>query len=256
MIRTDKSVLAEKIKANIYVAICCAIFIFLTNAVWTGGFQWAYGVPGHSISALIIMALFLRIYLKSKPHLATFILVYIFTSIPFYFLSTAQNFIGLERSLKIQARTITDGNTAAITLSILLVLLATIATGLKRKSTKYICIGISLSLWIAFLIHFIVITFYGINYGSGPTGPAIYAIVQTNPVEAYEYIISQGKITVIMLVCVIALLPFIAYFILKQHIKMEINRSDYKLVPFRRLYQNLSLIISLLVSVHFLYFLT
>lgn len=240
MIRTDKSVLAEKIKANIYVAICCAIFIFLTNAVWIGGFQWAYGVPGHSISALMIMALFLRIYLKSKPHLATFILVYIFTSIPFYFLSTAQNFIGLERSLKIQARTITDGNTAAITLSILLVLLATIATSFKRKSAKYICIGLSLTLWIAFLIHFIVITFYGVNYGAGPTGPAIYAIVQTNPVEAYEYILSQGKITLSLIIGIILLLPLICYLMLMQHIRMELNDLEYKFVPFKRLYQRLS----------------
>ena len=66
-------------------------------------------------------------------------------------------------------------------------------------------VSINALLLTLLFIHFIMVIAYALNYGSGPSSAAITALFQTNIIEAYEFVISQGIIgyvaSFILLIC-------------------------------------------------------
>ena len=52
-----------------------------------------------------------------------------------------------------------------------------------------------------------MVTAYAFNYGSGPSGAAITALFQTNIIEAYEFVISQGLLGYVTILVLIICAP-------------------------------------------------
>lgn len=223
-IKTSKSLILYRARSFFLLLLLSSIFVSLTNIIYIGTAERFYGVAGHSIFTALALSIYTYIYFRSVVHKYTFLGLYLLCSIPAYFLSTAVLYAG--RSDKVQNRIITDGNASAILIAISLTILSSCIFNIKNRLLRYCLICIANILWFAVLAQFVIVVFYALRYGSGPTGPTIFAIIQTNFFEAYEYVLSQGGLVFSLLIVIFLLIPVLFYFLNKLFVKLSAMPED------------------------------
>lgn len=215
--------LSYKINLNnpIVLYIFCAGFILLSNFIMLGSFSRVYGIAGHSISTSILLCMFIVMYCKSKTNILLFILLYVLFVIPTYFLSTSVGFSGSD--YKEINRAITEGNLASILFALtLIVLTVCISSFCNRSLLKKTLYALNSLLWLFIFIQFFFVVAYAINYGSGPSGSVVTALIQTNLYEAYEYVLSQGIIVKTAFFLLILASPIFLWFSYQYQSKVKI----------------------------------
>ena len=112
--------------------------------------------------------------------------------IPTYLLSTSLQFTGYD--YKTFAKIVTDGNMASLIFAALFTVISITISNIANSYLRVFAASINALLVTLLFIHFIMVTAYAFNYGSGPSGAAITALFQTNIIEAYEFVISQAML--------------------------------------------------------------
>lgn len=207
------------LKKSIIIYLACAGFILLTNFLMLGSLSRIYGIAGHAITTSIVLCLFVSVYCKNKYNLFLFLLLYFLIATPTYFLSTSVGFSGAE--YKEINRTITEGNLASILFALALIVLTTSISGLNNsfflKKTLY---ALNSVIYLFVFLQFFLVSSYAINYGGGPSGSAITALIQTNIYEAYEFVLSQGTIITTAFFLLLIIAPIFLWFSYKVQSKI------------------------------------
>lgn len=215
LVKTSKIMCLEKLKVRLAILSIAIFLTILSNAISISSFYKCYGVAGHSLSTAFVLALVIYLIRSSKLYLLALFVGYLLAVFPAYYLSTALTYAG--RSDKVHNRIIIDGNLSAILIACLLVMLILTISCVNGKKLKTTLRVVSCFLWLVSIVQFVIVVFYGVNYGKGPTGPAIFAIIQTNFDEAIEYVKSQGEFLLYILVFLICLVPVLFWLIYKAH---------------------------------------
>lgn len=123
--------------------------------------------------------------------------------LPTYLLSTSLKFTGLD--YKTFAKIVSDGNMASLIFAAVITVISITISNIANSYVRAFVVSINALLLTLLFIHFIMVIAYALNYGSGPSSAAITALFQTNIIEAYEFVISQGIIgyvaSFILLIC-------------------------------------------------------
>lgn len=170
----------------------CASLIIGSNFLLLGSYSRVYGIAGHSISTAIFLTLVFYICAKLRTIYSIYALIYVIIIIPTYLLSTSLQFTGYD--YKTFARIVTDGNMASLIFAAFFIVISINISNIANSYLRVFAASINALLVTLLFIHFIMVTAYAFNYGSGPSGAAITALFQTNIIEAYEFVISQGML--------------------------------------------------------------
>lgn len=181
----------------------CASLIIGSNFLLLGSYSRVYGIAGHSISTAIFLTLVFYICAKLRTIYSIYALIYVIIIIPTYLLSTSLQFTGYD--YKTFARIVTDGNMASLIFAAFFTVISITISNIANSYLRVFAASINALLVMLLFIHFIMVTAYAFNYGTGPSGAAITALFQTNIIEAYEFVISQGMLgyvaSFIILIC-------------------------------------------------------
>ena len=170
----------------------CAFLIIGSNFLLLGSYSRVYGIAGHSISTAIFLTLVFYICAKLRTIYSIYALIYVIIIIPTYLLSTSLQFTGND--YKTFAKIVTDGNMASLIFAAFFTVISITISNIANSYLRIFAASINALLVTLLFIHFIMVTAYAFNYGSGPSGAAITALFQTNIIEAYEFVISQGML--------------------------------------------------------------
>ncbi|WP_317383938.1 phosphoethanolamine transferase [Anaerobiospirillum succiniciproducens] len=182
---------------------CCASLIIASNFLLLGSYSRVYGIAGHSISTAIFLTLVFYICAQFRMIYTIYALVYLIIILPTYLLSTSLQFTGLD--YKTFAKIVSDGNMASLIFAAVITVISITISNIANSYVRAFVVSINALLLTLLFIHFIMVIAYALNYGSGPSSAAITALFQTNIIEAYEFVISQGIIgyvaSFILLIC-------------------------------------------------------
>lgn len=201
-------------KRIIFLFIISALLILGSNAVIQGGLYRIYGVPGHSIVCAMLMTLYLYL---NKDGTRLFLITYLGIVVPIVLMALSLNTTIFD--YKLINRIIAESTLSSMELSIVISSFALFVRRLKSSVCKKILVHIVCLIWMILIAQFVIVVGYAINYGSGPSGAAVYAIIQTNISETYEYILSQGWLIRITYFGFALLSPVIYYTLYKVQTK-------------------------------------
>ncbi len=157
------------------------LFLLLTNVLFLGSFQGCVGRAKFSILACIVLTIFCLIYHKDKRDLGLGLITWGIFIIPIV-MSINLN-PELQLTTKSIRRLITDGNTWAITISVLLVSTTTLSSLYRNKFVSFVLKIASTICWLAFLLLPLSYICYWIINDTLLNSDTIIAVLQTNPIQ-------------------------------------------------------------------------
>ena len=232
------------LKNIILIYLACSGFILMTNFLMLGSLSRVYGIAGHAIATSILFSLFILAYCKNKYNLILFLIFYILIALPTYFLSTSVGFAGAE--YKEINRAITEGNLASILVALALIVLTASISSLSNsfflKKTLY---ALNSVIYLFVFVQCFLVGTYAINYGSGPSGSVITALIQTNIYEAYEFVLSQGTIVTTAFFLLLILIPIFIWFSYSYQSKTTVDIKKHVLVNMFFVFAAIAIILNL-----------
>lgn len=198
------------------------LFLLLTNVLFLGSFQGCVGRAKFSILACIVLTIFCLIYHKDKRDLGLGLITWGIFIIPIV-MSINLN-PELQLTTKSIRRLITDGNTWAITISVLLVSTTTLSSLYRNKFVSFVLKIASTICWLAFLLLPLSYICYWIINDTLLNSDTIIAVLQTNPNEAFEFLVFKGYTTVFALtITLLFLIAFLLFIITNQRQRQSNN---------------------------------
>ena len=188
--------------------IASILFILCGNFALLGKVSKVYGIFGHTLSASILLAVFLYANICYRSRIIVLVLIYSLILLPTVLISKgALSYSGIDY-LEIN-RTITEGNLASLIMAILLTSLTVCASLINNLRIRKLLYAFNATVWLLLFVNALSSVIYTIHYGSPPSAVSLFGIVQTNFREALEYIISRGSFVIIASSLMVIVSPFI-----------------------------------------------
>lgn len=198
------------------------LFLLLTNALFLGSFHGCVGRAKFSVLACIVLTIFCLIYRKDKRDLGLGLITWGIFMTPIV-MSINLN-PELQLTIKSIRRLITEGNTWAITSSILLISITTLSSLYRNKSITFVLKVTSAICWFTFLLlPFSYICYWIIN-DTLLTSDTIIAILQTNPDEAIEFLTFKGYDAILTITIAFLFLIAFSLYSIKNKTREQFNK--------------------------------